>query len=86
MTRAECERLGIFSDRELAEFGEPPSSIRFIRDNAVRLVDIPGTCDQYVVMSRETNDHLVGRAMNTMHARAESENPTPLVETPPEKL
>jgi hypothetical protein len=34
MTRAECERLGIFSDKELADFGETPKSIAFIRERA----------------------------------------------------
>jgi hypothetical protein len=34
MTRAECARLGALSDQQLADMGEPPSSIAFIRERA----------------------------------------------------
>lgn len=34
MTRAECARLGLLSDATLADMGEPPSSIAFIRERA----------------------------------------------------
>jgi hypothetical protein len=34
MTRAECARLGVLSDQQLADMGEPPGSIAFIRERA----------------------------------------------------
>jgi hypothetical protein len=34
MTRAECARLGALSDQQLADMGEPPGSIAFIRERA----------------------------------------------------
>lgn len=71
MTRAECARLGILSDRELKDMGECQSSINFIRENSTgRLVDIPGTSDQYLVISEEASAALIDEAMEKLEKRA----------------
>jgi hypothetical protein len=73
MTRAECARLGILSDRELKDMGESRPSINFIRENSTgRLVDIPGTSDQYFVISEEAHAALIDEAMAKLDTKRPS--------------